>query len=110
MTLAELLQYLDENSQYAILDGTPEETLTKARAGTHKDALAGEIIRHMQDAAGASEVGGTIDRATAATSLGPLRLRYMRDDAPVEGFRMVERIILAIDLAFDAEALRQRGR
>lgn len=110
MTLAELLRYLDENTEYDILDGTPEETLAKARAGRHKDPLAGEIVRHLQEATGTSDAGGLIERATAATSLGPLRLRYMRDDAPVEGFRKVQRVILAIDLAFDAEALRRRGR
>lgn len=106
MTLCELLQYLDENSRYAVLDGDCAQTLDKARAHAHKDALMGEIIERL--AAGARDVNASIDRAAAALSLGPLRLRFMKDDAPVEGFRMVERIIHTIDGAFNEEALGQR--
>lgn len=42
-------------------------------------------------------------------SLSPLRLKYMADNAPVEGFRMVEKIITTIDAAYNEEALRLRG-
>lgn len=47
-------------------------------------------------------------RAEAIASLASLRRRYMGDDAPVEGFRLVERVVLAIDHGFNEEALRQR--
>lgn len=106
MTLCELLRYLDENSRYAVLDGDCAQTLEKARANAHKDALMGEIIERLAGAA--HDANTLIDRAAAALSLGPLRLRYMKDDAPVDGFRMVERIIHTIDGAFNEEALEQR--
>jgi hypothetical protein len=108
MTLNELLQYLDENSKYAVLDGDATETLAKARTGAHREALMGTIIQRLFDAAGGTDISSPITRAEATTALGPLRLQYMKDDAPVEGFRMVERIIHTIDGAFNEEALRER--
>ena len=106
MTLTELLVYLDEHSGHRLLVGSVDETLRQAHAGRHADPLAGEIVALLV----AAEDGAVISRAGATTALGPLRLRYMRDDAPVEGFRMVEHVVHAIDGAFNDEALRARTR
>jgi hypothetical protein len=108
MTLAELLTYLDSRTPYDVLDGTPEETLAKARTAGHRVALTGAILVALFDKAGAADVHSPIERAQAVAALGPIRLQYMKDDAPVEGFRMVEKIVHAIDGAFNEEALRRK--
>ena len=110
MTLAELMQYLDEHSDYAILDGDPAQTLARARAGDHRDALAGEILGAIAEHCGCDDTDAVLERSEVVAALGPLRLRYMRDDAPVAGFRMVERSIQLVDGAFNEEALRNRSR
>ncbi len=108
MTLAQLLKYLDAQSSYAVLDGDASETLAKSTRGQHPDPLMGEIVRHLFDGSACSDENSPILRAQAANSLGPLRLRYMKDDAPVAGFRMVEKIIHTIDGAFNDEALKEK--
>lgn len=110
MTLAELITYLDQHTPFGILDGDPDSTLKKARDGAHKHAVAGEIIQSIADANGCPDTTCTLERADVITSLGPMRLRYMADDAPVEGFRTVEGVIRTIDAAFNDEALHlKRG-
>ncbi|MHB8346075.1 MAG: hypothetical protein ACYDHM_02635 [Acidiferrobacterales bacterium] len=110
MTLAGLLQYLDSNTPFAVLDGSPEETLSKALDGRHSDPLAGRIINSIAEGNHCIDEHSPVNRAESVTALGPLRLQYMKDDAPVDGFRMMERIIHAIDGAFNDEALRQKSR
>ncbi len=108
MTLAQLLQFLDQNLPYDYLVGEAEETVARALAGEHPDALIGEVIALIARAAERPEAEAVIERAAAVTALGPIRLKYMADDAPVEGFRFIERTILGIDEAFDAEALEAK--
>jgi hypothetical protein len=108
MTLEELLQYLEDHTEFQLLDGTPEESLRKAVDGTHSQPVAAEIIRAFNEKAGDAGANAALERVDAVKSLGPLRLRYMADDAPVEGFRMVEKIITTIDAAYNEEALRHR--
>ena len=108
MTLNELLQYLQDHTEFQLLDGTPEESLRKAVDDTHSQPIAAEIIRALNDKAGDSGGEARLERIDAVKCLGPLRLKYMSDDAPVEGFRMVEKIITTIDAAYNEEALRNR--
>ena len=107
MTLKELLDYLAAHTQYPVLDGDVGQTVHKARTGNHRDALMGAIVKNLSEAGGGS-IDASITRAQATTALGPIRLQYMKDDAPVEGFRAVERTIHAIDSAFNDEALREK--
>lgn len=107
MTFAELLDYL--GARFDILDGDAASTLEKSLAGSHRVPLAGQIIADMYRKSGLEDVNGSIDRAAAITALGPIRLTFMKDDAPVEGFRLVERIVHAIDGAFNEEALRLKA-
>ncbi|MBK1672590.1 hypothetical protein CKO35_04605 [Ectothiorhodospira shaposhnikovii] len=109
MTLNELIIYLDAHAGFDLLDGMPEDTLERARRGAHRHAIAGEIIAALGtlDAAGTGQ--GEVERSAAVKALSPLRLKYMADDAPVEGFRMVEKIITTIDEGFNEEALGKRG-
>jgi hypothetical protein len=108
MTLNELLQYLHENTDFALLDGTPEESIRKAVDGSHAQPIAAEIIRAFHEKAGDAGGAVSLERIDAVKCLGPLRLKYMGDDAPMEGFRVVEKIITTIDAAYNEEALRRR--
>ncbi len=105
MTLEQLLHYLDHHLDQRFLDGNAGETLAKARAGGHHEPVAGEILVALMDGAGADSPEKALDRASAVKAIGPLRLQYMKDDAPVEGFRLVEKTITTIDAAYNEEAL-----
>lgn len=109
MTFEQLVQYLNAHSGHAVLDGDAAATLDKARSGKHSDPLMGEILKSLYEGAGCSDVQSGITRSQATTSLGPLRLRYMKDDAPVAGFRVMQKVIHAIDGAFNEEALREKS-
>lgn len=109
MTFAELLQYLHDAAGLDVLDGTPEQTLVKAQSNRHKNLLTGQIIAGMFLKTGLVSVDDPITRAQAVTAIGPIRLVFMKDDAPVEGFRLVEKIVEGIDSAFNDEALRLKS-
>lgn len=108
MTLEELFDYLNTHTTLTILDGTVVETVHKVLAGTHQDVLMGEILLPIIKVKDCEDAKCTLDRAEAVSALGATRLKYMADDAPVEGFRAVEDIIRTIDGAFNDEALRAR--
>ena len=110
MTLAKLLQYLDQNTSYGVLSGTPDETLARSRRAPHDGPLLDQIVRSIADGNQCVDAGSAVLRAESITALGPIRLRYMKDDAPVDSFRMVERIIHTIDSAFNDEALHEKRR
>lgn len=108
MTLAELLEHIESHTQLPATDGDAATTLRKARENTHREPVVGEIIRTIAEHNGCEDPSCTLERAAVVTPLGPIRLKYMADDAPVEGFRMVEHFIRAVDDAFNDEALRAR--
>ncbi len=105
MTFNELLTYMGAHCKYDIMDGAAAETLSKAQAGSHKNETAGHIIRELYAKTGVASPDADLDRATAINSMGPMRLFYMKDDAPVEGFRLVEDMVREIDGAYNEEAL-----
>lgn len=110
MTFSELLTYLDRHSGYPMLDGDPAASLGKARSGEHANPYAGEIITQLADKLGLDGVDAVLgERVQVINALGALRLKYMADDAPVEGFRTVEKVIATIDAAFNEEALANKG-
>jgi len=110
MTLEELLTYLDDQMDQRFLDGDAAETLAKARDGSHRDPIVAEVLTALMDGAGADSPGAELERAVAVKAIGPLRLKYMKDDAPVEGFRLVEKTIVTIDAAYNEEALAAKSR
>jgi hypothetical protein len=110
MRFAELLEYLEENTDFEILDGSPQESFDKARTETHANSIAGELIRTSAEALGLSSADEDVERVPFVNSLGKMRLKYMADDAPVEGFRLVEKVITTADAGFNEEALRLRGK
>jgi len=109
MTLEQLLTYLDDQMDQRFLDGDAAQTLAKARDGSHRDPIVAEVLVALMEGAGADAPDTTLDRATAVKSIGPVRLKYMKDDAPVEGFRLVEKTIVTIDAAYNEEALAAKS-
>lgn len=110
MTLNELLNYLDQHTDYDILDGDADQSIQKAREGSHKNPYASEIINAALTQCALKDGSQNLERMQFVKSLGALRLKYMADDAPVEGFRIVEKIITTADAAFNDETLRNRGK
>ncbi len=109
MTLGQLLAYVNENTETDLRDGSWEETVQKALAGTHKDRLTGEIVAAITKSAVQPTLEGAISRAEATNGLGPIRLRSMGANAPASDLRTVERVVHAIDGAFNEEALAARS-
>lgn len=109
MTFGELLTFIIAHSKYDIADGDAAQTLQKARDGTHQTPLAGQIVASLFEKSGLEDANGTLERAQAINALGPIRLVFMKDDAPVEGFRMVENIVHVIDSAYNEEAFRMKA-
>lgn len=106
MTLEELLLALERQMPGLVLDGDAALTLDKARSGMHRHTLSGKIIAAL--GSGLHDSGAPITRSQSIAALGPIRLVSMKDDAPVEDFRVVERWVHAIDGAYNDEALRQK--
>lgn len=106
MKFGDLLTYLDTNTPYEILDGSAAESVAKAKDGSHKNAYAAELINTVLDNAGISDdADSELARIQFVNSLGKMRLKYMADDAPVDGFRLVETVITTADAGFNEEAL-----
>lgn len=99
MTLRELLSFIDGQG-IPLCQGGALDPMPSGASG-----VAGEVVALLL---ADQPVDALIDRAEAIGRLGSIRRRYMADDAPVEGFRLVERVVLEIDKAFNEEALRQR--
>lgn len=72
------------------------------------DTLCARIASAMVNAIPVDAAQQLVLREVCVKALGPLRLQYMADDAPVEGFRLLEKTIVAIDDSFNDEALAQR--
>ncbi len=106
MTFRELLAYVGAHSKHDFLDGDVTDTLAKTRAGGHRNPLAAQILGALDEKLGRDGLDAPVERASAINALGPLRLAFMRDDAPVEGFRLIEEIVYLIDGAFNDEAQR----
>lgn len=110
MTLADLLQDMNKHLQFSILSGGPEETLRQALGGAHPDPIVGDIIKAIASRCEPAAPDCTVERAPVIAAMGPMRLKYMADDAPVEGFRKLEQMVQAVDAAFNDEALRAKER
>ena len=109
MTLGELLEYLDKNTPHPFIPEN-KSALEAARNGTHPHELIAQLILAIADKGHCENEDSEVKREEVVNAIGPIRLKYMADDAPVEGFRLIESTILAIDAAFNEEALRLRTK
>lgn len=107
MTLLQLFSFLNENTSYQFFSS--EEELSNAISGQHENALVGNMVKLIAEKCGCENINCELKREEVVTALGPLRLEYMKDDAPVEGFRLLEGTIPVIDLAYNDEALKGRS-
>ncbi len=108
MTFNELLAYVLQHAKYDLSDGDLAHTLSAALAEQHKNPIAGHIIAQMYQNSALASPDDSLERIQAVKALGPIRLHYMKDDAPVEGFRLVEDVVHKIDGAYNDEALRHK--
>ena len=106
MTFQELFNYLNENTNHDFI--TDNSPLAEAMGGKHENKLIGDIISGVAKDCGCESVDHVIFRQDVIKAIGPLRLKYMKDDAPVEGFRLIEGTVPVIDSAFNDEALADR--
>lgn len=106
MTLIQLFTFLNQNTPHSFFQSETE--LSAAIAGEHTNPLMGDMIRLIAERCHCSDINCEIKREDAVNALGPLRLQYMKDDAPVDGFRLLEGSITAIDLAFNDEVIKAR--
>ena len=106
MTLVELFSFLNKNTPHCFYEN--ETDLQNAIIGQHANSLMGEMIKMIAEKCSCQDIHCVIKREDVVNALGPLRLEYMKDDAPVDGFRLLEGTITAIDLAFNEEALKNK--
>lgn len=108
MNFGTLITYLDHQSEVAFLEGDTIETLAKLKAKQHNNPFVQEILSNILDNCQIESVESILTRTDVAQALAKTRLKYMADDAPVEGFRLVEKTILWIDDAFNEEAWQDK--
>lgn len=106
MTFEQLLTFVAEQTNKDFLSSGV--TLEQIIKGHHPHQLIGDMIRRIADYCSCQTLDCELKREDVVKALGPLRLEYMKDDAPVEGFRLLEGAIVAIDLAFNNEALQNK--
>jgi hypothetical protein len=107
MTYAELLDAVQTRTAYSLVCGDADTTLRRAISGQHADALLGEILLMIYQWCHLHDVHALVERAAVVNALGPLRRRFMAGAGCAHDFLRLNRIIEAIDAAFDA-ASQQR--
>jgi len=107
MTLEQLLSFVAEQTNKTFL--SDDVSLEQIIQGQHPDQLVGNMIKNIAEACSCDSLSCELKREDVVKALGPLRLEYMKDDAPVDGFRLLEGSIVAIDLAFNNEALLNKS-
>lgn len=103
-----LLTFLEQKSPGTFIQQDLETTLHLAK-GTPEN-YGQEIVQALVEHCAIDKGEMPLERANAVNALGKIRLKYMKDDAPVEGFRLVEKTIQWIDDAFNEEAWQERQR
>ena len=109
MILSDMLKSIDARTGYGFCIAG-KDAVAAACMDQHPVAIVGDILKMIAQSCACENEQCEVVRERAVTAMGPIRLKYMADDAPVEGLRIVENTVLAIDAAFDEEALdRKRG-
>ena len=109
MTYAELLDAVQASTSCCLVGDDADTALRAAISGQHTDALLGEILAMIYQWCGLHSVQARVERAAVVNALGPLRRRFMAGEGNPQDFLRLNRIIEAIDAAFDAEIQRQRA-
>ncbi|MDH5693575.1 MAG: hypothetical protein OEZ47_10770 [Gammaproteobacteria bacterium] len=101
MTLRSLLLHLERTQNISLLD---------INGNIHTSSFLEEIINSISNGCNCQSLDCTVAREQVVNSLGPKRLELMADDAPVDQFRQIESLVVAIDEAFNTEALASRSK
>lgn len=104
-----LLTFLEQKSPGTFIHQDLETTLKHAKEEKPEN-YGQEIVQALVEHCQIDSADMPLERANAVNALGKIRLKYMKDDAPVEGFRFVEKTIQWIDDAFNEEAWQERQR
>jgi hypothetical protein len=113
VTFAELLLRTDRPLDGRVLDGTPQQTFDRLRAGRHRDPGLQRILRMVIDWCALAKVDESVERAALVNALGPLRLELMQSGEDLETYAVLNTFIAAVDAAFDEAVLdagAQSGR
>lgn len=107
MTLKELLIFLNDKTPYPYWDAG-NEIFAQVKAQTCSNSLVCAVIAAIMQHCQCQDGDCVVVRENVVKALSAMRLKYMADDAPVDGFRLVEGTVIAIDAAFNDEALRNK--
>lgn len=108
MKLSELIDFIDHMTGFGYkVDGG--DAVELALAGEHGGEIVQDILSMIAKSCGCLNGDCDVVREKVVNAMGPIRLKFMADDAPVDGLRIVEKTVLAIDEAFDVEALKKKG-
>ncbi|MEJ2060723.1 MAG: hypothetical protein P8Y64_09595 [Gammaproteobacteria bacterium] len=108
MTFRALLKRLDTYCGGCILAGSEERTFQRLMADEHPDPYYAPLLRMLIDWVPIRHAAQSVYRADLVRALGPLRLSYQQADADPAGYRALNRLIAAIDAAYDDAALEAR--
>ncbi len=110
MRLGELLVFLDQKTVGRFICDDAITTFHRVKEHNYPYPIEGEIIQAIMSYQDCHTVDCELLREQAIKALSPLRLKYMADDAPVTAFRMIEGTIVAIDTAYNEQALMNKVR
>jgi hypothetical protein len=103
-----LLTFLESKAPGSFLSKDLATTLELAKQPPEN--VGQEIVQALVEHCQIKNGDMPLERAQAVNALGKIRLKYMKDDAPVDGFRLVEKTIQWIDDAFNEEAWQARQK
>ena len=107
MTLGGLLARLDPYCEGRVLAGTPEQTCTALREGTHPDPQYGPLLGMVVAWCALTDASSAVERSAVVNALGPLRLELMQSDTDLARYRALNDLVQAVDAAFDDARLDQ---
>jgi len=110
MKLSELLVFLDQKTAGHFICDDAIATFHRVKQHDYPHPIEGEIIQAIMSYQNCHAVDCELLREQAIKALSPLRLKYMADDAPVAAFRMIEGTVIAIDTAYNEQALMNKVR
>lgn len=95
------LTRLDAHCGGELLAGAAPATLCEEVRDGRSDSPYAEALRLLLDWVPVRRLDQTVTRSELVLALGPLRLRYQAQEAPLAEYRALTRLIHAIDAVYD---------
>lgn len=105
MTFAELLLRIDPYCEGRVLAGDPVQTFLALQSGSHPDAQYARLLGMVLGWCALTDAQAPVERAAVINALGPLRLDLMQSDQDLALYQALNRLVQAVDAAFDDAAL-----